>query len=715
MPNKILLMAVFFFALFSLSINASFNIPYYYKNYVNITNINWYNSTYIPATNSIVKVNTALVEIPNLNEPFLAEAYNGSKFAGYAVALVQMGNYVVFSNRTLNNQTYTTLSIFYNATSNKANTSIIYQKIIPLSPTIQGFIPLNYVDNYQFLNNNTILDTFKYELATYPTTIFSTPVMELIQINPSASFNLTIHRSFNTEQFFTENSLISNLSTIGTFSRRWVLANTITPLIMYMSPNFVYTNAGLYLLPNSTIANSTTTLATGYGIFSQNFPYVFQIKAPAGEYSFDLLPVASQNYTATYYTIANVVIPNSTGLQWEYEINITNINWTFSFHSLANVVIPPNSISLNANWLLVNLTRYTNYGSCSNLQINTYQPFYKAQIPFAVLSCTTNQIQLLISNRTTNNYAFKNFTILLVNNLNASGFATPSLISNFQQVYTNTAGSLINQTRILTFTGILHSNDYVATNFGDISAYSNGKPYLSAIYNTYGNRQILNQTNIPTSFQIISDVPISGISGMVSGTGGGLMSKNLIIDEWAMYVSGYPNNENVSFGNVSIGVNQLPPGYRYVQNPSFSFASYNNTLLVREPYTTLYTMGNITAITPPTTSTNSTPTLPIKPPASSSGLNLSINASQVGLNLNKTLTNFNLNSVVSFVGISIPYYAVVLLTIFALIMVFAIGRNEVEIIMPIVALWLIGLLFIPITLVAVIITLIYIGFKAKVL
>ncbi|MEM3846698.1 MAG: hypothetical protein QXU98_13470, partial [Candidatus Parvarchaeota archaeon] len=148
---------------------------------------------------------------------------------------------------------------------------------------------------------------------------------------------------------------------------------------------------------------------------------------------------------------------------------------------------------------------------------------------------------------------------------------------------------------------------------------------------------------------------------------------------------------------------------------SFAFASYNNTLILRKPYTTLYNEGNITAIAPPTTSTNSTPTLPVKPPSSSSGLNLSINASQVGLNLNKTLTNFNLNGVVEFAGITIPYYAVVLITIFALIMVFAIGHNEVEIIMPIVALWLIGLLFIPITIVAVIITLVYVSFKAKAL
>ncbi|MEM3846072.1 MAG: hypothetical protein QXU98_10270, partial [Candidatus Parvarchaeota archaeon] len=582
------------------------------------------------------------------------------------------------------------------------------QKIIPLSPTIQGFIPLNYVDNYQFLNNNTILDTFKYELATYPTTLFSTPMMEFVQINPSASFNLTIHRSYNTEQFFTENNLISNLSTIGTFSRRWVLANTITPLIMYMSPNFVYTNAGLYLLPNSTIANSTTTLATGYGIFSQNFPYTFQIKAPAGEYSFDLLPVASQNYTATYYTIANVVIPNSTGLTWNYEINITNINWTMPVRTFVDTNSKPNNnYTYNANWLIVNLTRYTNYGSCANLQINTYQNFYKAQIPFAVLDCTTNQIQLLISNRTTNNYAFKNFSILLSNNLNASGFATPSLIPKFQQTYTNTAGSLnVSKYVVYTFENIMHSNDYLAWivpyGYGEgyITAKPNGQPYSYFGDSSQPNQGSVIQLSIPSSITFWYAPLGNGNPTFIEGK---YIDTGFAPDYTSGDVQGYVQN-TTTIVSADLGL---------YYTPTYSFASYNNTLLVRQAYSTLYNMGNITAITPPTTSTNSTPTLPIKPPSSSSGLNLSINASQVGLNLNKTLTNFNLNGVVEFIGISIPYYAVVLLTIFALVMVFAIGRNEVEIIMPIVALWLVGLLYIPITIVAVIATLIYISFKAK--
>lgn len=207
------------------------------------------------------------------------------------------------------------------------------------------------------------------------------------------------------------------------------------------------------------------------------------------------------SFTSNY----NISAPISTKLQlnpcnFNYFMNFTNVTFKYAF-STVNGIGSQQTMNFNSNFVwYLNVTIPFNRTfpvnqvprPCSNLSLFVYSDVFNAPINYSVASCSatsTGKVVLILQNKTTTGFTYKNFTIYIWNQSLDFNISNSKLINNYRLAKPNSFGlNLTNKLKLpvsASLPFIINLNHPVSSTGGFVLGYnsSGGKSKASINYN----------------------------------------------------------------------------------------------------------------------------------------------------------------------------------------------------------------------------------------
>nr|APG80674.1 hypothetical protein [uncultured microorganism] len=522
-----------------------------------------------------------------------------------------------------------------------------------------------------------------------------------------------------------------NLTNFGTLGKRYVLGMANTSYALYLTSKYPILINSTYAtgsLIGSVIGNSTTQKADGAGLFSQGYPYTFKFYFNPSDPTRSVMnqyivyPLYTTNYTTTAATFnATIVRPKlNVNLTWYYELPIDNVNWTYHFNTtkLDNGTQQFDYTNSSVKYLLLTLPDYKQFGSLANPQVDAYTDVSGVNytMPIGVVSYNSSYITFAVEQNATAG-AVRNFSILINNSLGDSFTSSVP----FSLSYSG-AGSIANTTLyaypIVQLSRIPASTSYIKfitydTEFDYLENATYSFPTsstLAAFYNDAGN--LYKQTTLASTTFIPSSIGVGGFSTFLTPFG--------VI--WQDYYS------HIHLVNLTSAIMEMVPYFSDYQGvPLLSRGLLYNlsakvNLTLEKPYTTHYIIETVKPLIRTNRSKNYTrPSLGGGVPASITVINttsfIHLNSSNLQTTLTTTLSASGLLKNANFFGIEVPYYIFVFVAIVAVMLAYLVSMDGEEhlTILVLIFLWVVGLIDVEITLLAAIISAVYVVYRIRVI
>ena len=506
-----------------------------------------------------------------------------------------------------------------------------------------------------------------------------------------------------------------NLTNFGTFGKRSVLGISNASYNLYLTPHYsILLNDTL--LSTNHIANTLINQSLGIGVFAQGYSNEFTFNFnPSTPYqnnnnNYLLYPI----YTTTYNTLINsfnaIIVPpiiaTNISIHWNYALPVHVSAWQYNFTTLPlfpfNTNYPKtHSIIYPSNYTILNIPTYLQFGNMSNPQIKVVESASNKNytMPTSILAYNNSETTLVIESNSS--IAKENNFTILINNSFGQSFITPLNDLNFQRVVSG-AGTI--NSSIL--------QEYPIFRINAIPLPSSDIEYLFSAYAvyltfTYPNLNTL-QANLPS---VASKTFVYGIPNVALNDNPLVLTKNAgLISDAASSTTFYINSTDYS-----VAKNGAVGGANGV---AYNLSSLIN-LTLRKPFNTNYTLGKPYLLTTNQQKSGKSNLNNIVP--TTSGLNSSnfalINNTNISANLNVVLNANNLLSLKNFFGVEVPYLVFVFVAIISITIAFLVsseGGQNVGI-MVLIFVWLAGLIDIDVSILAVIVSIIYIIYKLETL
>ena len=667
----------------------------------NVTSINWqtsyagypYNATYayIP-TNGLYS---------GLWQSMIISAYNSTSFVGN-VTFMPFHSGVLVGNRTINGAAYSCLSVWYQPALILTNSryysaeSAAIKSIVQINNSYDNLAQIQLY-NASILNSVTSFVTGGASYATKTTINFNLKngIPYYFLSNTGAdNFSLSFYPSIFGKYQLTQIGTTVNITAPDTFfstSKTGTAASSANSTINLNNPYSIFASNNLILYSNGTIRNNTGYSSSLGGLFLSSSEYSLIVYAPnAIAFSgyplakYYLIPAYSSDVVTTGGTLVinPVIQPQTYSFSWRYSENISNINWTTEFTTLANYSHPNRAqiILIKTPYLMLNLTHYTQYGSCAHPpQLELIAQLSNVTIPYAVHSCTNSTLSLIVSNTTIAPYYTYN-ALRIYFNSSFIGFESgagynQSLNGAFSHNYTGS--------------GVAAATDYV---LGD-----------NPMFVKFFQPMTINQSLIDEGrwqagvYGTASGYPIIQNYGRVTLND---IFQDTLFYESSTYIYGYGLSfDYTNYGACSVYYGYCPfmantttseAGY-YVSGPQHIKLNYNSKAMTFYPYTQSYTSGNIIILNNSVSCSTcgKSPSLPPIPNGGSSPLNNWLNDSNL-TNATARTHALGLNKSVSLYGQPLNIVEIVVFVIMVIIVALAVFSDDhIGIIVTFILLWII--------------------------
>lgn len=530
-----------------------------------------------------------------------------------------------------------------------------------------------------------------------------------------------------------------NLTNFGTLGKRSVAGMANTSYALYLTSKYPILINSTYAtgsLIGSVIGNSTTQKADGAGLFSQGYPYTFKFYFNPSDPTRSVMnqyivyPLYTTNYTTTAATFnATIVRPKlNVNLTWYYELPIDNVNWTYHLNTtkLDNGAQQFNYTNSSVKYLLLTLPDYKQFGSLANPQVQAYTDVSGVNytMPIGVVSYNSSYITFAVEQNATAG-AVRNFSILINNSLGDSFTSSVP----FSLSYSG-AGSIANTT-LYAYPLVKLSRIPASTSYIKFITYDTGSGYFENATYSFPTSSTLaafyNATRAP-GYQAYhyKQTTLASTTFIQSGIGGGtstFLTAFLTAFGFIRALDGAIDLYNLTSVMRESGPVYAPYSGAIVLSKGLLYnLSAKVNLTLEKPYTTNYTIETVKPLIRTNRSKNYTrPSLGGGVPASITVINttsfIHLNSSNLQTTLTTTLSTSGLLKNANFFGIEVPYYIFVFVAIVAVMLAYLVSMDGEEhlTILVLIFLWVVGLIDVEITLLAAIISAVYVVYRIRVI